>query len=266
MPFSDYSIIAELAQGSRTIVFEATHPNRRDRRMALQVLRSGANTKEFLWAARLNAWLDHPRIPRIFEVGEFQGQLYMVRHFVEGTDLQNNIGGATRPAADVARIVAEVANALDYAHGRGVVHGYVHPRHILLDCDGSAWLIGFGEYSPADNPIHFAPEQLDAGGAVSPRTDVYALSETAFWLLTGCHPFSEIRHSALVAAKRDGRLRRGILDLRQDIPRGVDPVLRQGLAPCPEDRFASAGDFAAALSAAIIAPGQGPGAWWRFGR
>jgi serine/threonine-protein kinase len=159
-----YEILRELAQGMYTTVYEArhTHPRSRDRPVALKVLWHRRYGEYFLQVAQLNACLDHSRIPSLYEVGETAGQLYTARMFVEGDDLQNGIGGASRSLPEVARIIADVAAALDYAHGREVVHGFVHPRHVLMGNDGSAWLIGFGESPPTEptalgNPLHLGP-------------------------------------------------------------------------------------------------------------
>src|SRR5262249_9469426 len=161
-------------------------------------------------------------IPALHEVGETETRLYMVRRLVEGDDLQNNIGNSTGNKIEVARIIAEIATALDYAHEQGVVHGYVHPRHLLLGNDGGSWLIGFGEYPAPDpavlgNPIHLAPEQI-AGGIVTARSDVYALAETAVWLLSGRHPFRGWRSAELIAAKRRDPLHRDYHQGRPAIP------------------------------------------------
>jgi serine/threonine protein kinase len=246
--FAHYEILRELAQGTYTAVYEArhTHPRLRDRPVTLKILRRSRDARRFLHAARLNAGLNHPRIPALHDVGVVAGRPYTARQFIDGDDLENGIG-AGRDVAEVTRIVADIAGVLDYAHGRGVVHGYVHPRHILLGRDGSAWLIGFGEHPPADvmfqgNPLHLAPEQFVAG-RTTPATDVFALSETAVWLLCGRHPFERVQAAELLETKRAAALWPGI-------PAAVARVLVRGLAPDAADRYARAGEFAAALASA----------------
>ncbi|HVS35758.1 MAG TPA: serine/threonine-protein kinase [Gemmataceae bacterium] len=253
--FARYEILRELAGGTYTTVFEAMHtdPKLRDRCVALKILRRNHDSQRFMQAAQINAALSHPCIPALYEVGDARGRLYCVRQFVEGDDLQNGIGYG-RNFAEVARVIADVAGALDHAHGRGVLHGYVHPRHILLAHDSAAWLIGFGEHSPADvvaegNPLHLAPEQL-AGHTATPATDVFALSETAAWLLCGRHPSCGFATAQLQSAKRQSRTGRGVQLVWAGIPPAVQRVLRQGMAPDPADRHATAGEFAAALSSA----------------
>jgi serine/threonine protein kinase len=263
-----YEILRELAQGVYTTVYEArhTHPRLRDRPVALKVLRHRRDAEHFLQAARLNAFLDHSRIPSLYEVGEAAGQLYTARMFIEGDDLQNGIGEANRNITEVARIIAEIAAALDYAHGLGVVHGLVHPRHVLLGNDGAVWVIGFGEYPPTEpvalgNPLHLAPEQLEPDGTVTPASDVFALSETALWLLCGRHPFGGFPATELLAAKRTGRLRRQIRELLPGVSPALEQVLRRGLAAEPAGRYAKASEFATALASAARA-GGGSRRWW----
>src|ERR1043165_3787178 len=93
-----YEILRELAQGSCTTVYEArhTHPKLRHRPIALKVLRDGGDARHFLHAARLNASLNHSRIPPLYEVGETAGRLYTARMLVEGDNLQNGIGNPGR--------------------------------------------------------------------------------------------------------------------------------------------------------------------------
>ena len=262
-----YEIVREVAQGQYAAVYEArhTHPKLRHRPIALRVLRYNEYAQHFMSAARLNACMEHPRIPALHEVGETAGRLYWARSFVEGDDLQNDIRGPSRKIEDVLRIAAELAGPLDYAHGRGIVHGCVHPRHVLLGPAGFAWLIGFGEYPLASakdlrNPLHFAPEQF-ANGAVTPACDVYCLSETCFWMLCGRHPFDTLRTTALLEAKLAGQVARNLHEIRPEVVAGVEQVLLRGLAPDPAARYASPGEFATALVGAHCAAKK---TWWRL--
>jgi serine/threonine-protein kinase len=263
-----YELLREVAQGFYTTVYEARHPLPKmcERPVALKLLRQGIAARHFMLAAQINAFLDHPRIPPLYEVGEAEGQLFTARKFVVGDDLQNGIGAATRSLLDVTTLVSEVAGVLDYAHSRGVIHGFVHPRHILCGNDGTAWLIGFGEYPPAEamafgNPLHLAPEQLDAWGAATPASDVYALAETALWLLSGRHPFSGLRHTELLAAKRTAEPRRQGQGSRPSVSSAVEKVLCQGIAAEPSERYATAGEFASALVSAGPLAGKSK-RWW----
>jgi serine/threonine-protein kinase len=257
--------------GAYTIVYEALCARllKMERHVTLRVLRYPQAANWFLNTARVAAYLTHPRIPTLREVAGDRGFFFLVRDMIEGDDLQNGIGQrGIWSVSGVVQIVKEVADVLDYAHGNGIVHGYVHPRHILRDHEGRSFLIGFAEVPPpADhvfgNPIHLPPEQFNAPGNAVAASDVFALGETAYWLLSGRHPFSGVRVSGLEAAKNEARFRR-IHEVRKDVPPGVDAVLCRSMAPRPEDRFPSAGQFAGALAAAVhdVQP-QGK-RWWQL--
>ena len=255
--FREYEIIRELARGTSSVVYEArpTHPRLRERPVALKVLRQGCDSRHFLHVARVNASLSHARIPSLYHVAEESGRCYMASMFVEGENLQAGSGEATRSVGEVVRIIGDVAGALDYAHRLGFVHGSVHPRHVLLRRDGSAWLIGFGEYPPTEdtpfgNPRYLAPEQFMGQGKATVASDVYALAETAIWLLYRDHPFAGLQIRELMAAKRIGQIRPDIWEMRPDISAAMQQVLRRGLEPEPSRRYATASEFAVALSSA----------------
>jgi serine/threonine protein kinase len=262
-----YEIVREVARGTYAAVYEArdTHPKLHDRRVALRVLRDGSHSEHFIRAARLHAGLKHPRIPALHEVGEAKGQLYCARSFVEGDDLRSSMHNQCPSIEEVLRFAGDVADALACAHGRGVVHGFVHPCHVLLGQDGSAWLIGFGEFPPPahevfGNPLHLAAEQFSSG-ELTPATDVYCLGETCFWLLCGQHPFHQIQATDLQAAKNSGHFTRGIRKSRPEISPAIEQVLLRGLSPDPTARYRSPAEFVAAL---VEARSAGKRAWWRL--
>jgi serine/threonine-protein kinase len=226
------------------------------------VLNGGQSHTRFLNACRIHAAFQHDHVPPLLMVGENASRCYAIRTFVDGDDLLNNIRGRAMAPGDLVRIVTTVASALDAMHGRELVHGCVHPRHLLQDRNESIWLIGFGEWPPGEvigNPLHLAPEQLDqAAGPVGPQTDVYQLAETAAWLLAGRHPFQDWRRpEELFAAKRsDDGWRTGPF---RNLPGRVAAAFGRALAPDPADRYPMAGEFAAALAAAFA-----PRSRWRF--
>jgi|GEM_PF-5621311 Serine/threonine protein kinase len=136
---------------------------------------------------------------------------------------------------------------------------------MLLGRDGTAWLIGFGEFPPPapevfGNPLHLAPEQFSSG-ELTPATGVYCLSETCFWVLCGSHPFHQIRATDLQAAKNSGHFTRGIRKSRPEISPAIEQVLLRGLSPDPTARYRSPAEFVAALAEAHSAEKR---AWWRL--
>ena len=251
-------ILREVARGGMSTVYEATHthPDLRSLRLALRILNDRQSARRFLNSCRIHGALgDGLPVPPLYEVATTANAVYAVGMFIDGDDLLNNIRGRTITPADLVRIVTTVATALDEIHRRGVLHGSVHPRHLLQDQDGRVWVIGFGEMPTPGlvmgNPVHLAIEQFDRGaGDVGPATDVYQLAETAAWLLGGQHPYQDYRPpDELLAAKRaDDGWRSGSL---RDLPGPVAAVFRRALDPDPAARHPTAGEFAAALAGAF---------------
>src|SRR6201996_2260994 len=209
--FAGYTIVRRLGAGGMGHVYLAQHP-RLPRQDALKILPSTPTDdvefrERFNREADLAAGLYHEHIVGIHDRGEYQGQLWISMDYVEGTDAANLLRSqypAGMPKADVAAIISAVADALDHAHARGLLHRDVKPANILL---GSAsprrriLLADFGiaremgEISglTATNMLvgttaYCAPEQLQ-GRDLDARADQYALGCTAFNLLTGSAPF-----------------------------------------------------------------------------
>ncbi|MBN9523279.1 serine/threonine protein kinase [bacterium] len=255
-----------LAEGRSATLYEArhTHPNLRDRRTVLKVLRNRHNTEYFLHQARAHAALRHPRVPAVYEVAEEDGRPYLARAFVEEAAPRLVIGQEPWPVPAVLRVVADVAEVLDFAHRCGFGHGDLHPRHLLFGEDGAMWVIGFGEYPSAGdaafgNPHLLAPEQL-AGAPVTPATDVYALGGVAVWMLCGRAPFAHLSGQELFDAKRTGPTPRSVRAERPDVPAAMAEVLDRALAIDPAARYPGPGTFAAELAAAEhVAPRR---RWW----
>lgn len=260
--FSRYRVVRELSHGALTSVFEglALFPSSGSRPVALKVLRNREHLDWFSGIGRASAALCHSSIVACREVGDAEGSTFMAMDFVSGTSLIEEISRGTMWSdANVVRVIRGVGAALDSAHVQGIIHGCVHPRHVLLANDYVPQVIGFAEYPmpacvPIGNPIHLAPEQLLDDVRLVPQTDVFALTEIAFWMLTGRHPYAGPGLSEQLIAKRFGPCQ-SLRQLRPDLPTAVDEVLRKGMAPEAEDRFASPGELSESLAAALLAEG-----------
>lgn len=201
----------------------------------------------------------------------------MVMPLVDGASVcAMNRQQALLAPAEVVRIARSIASALDYAHGRDVVHGNVHPKHVLLDRTGHVWLIGFAEIGPGypdeiclGNPHHLAPEQFTSLEKTVPQTDVYALGEIVFLLMSGYFPFQNLSMHAMFECKRFGPVP-SIGRYRPQLPRRVDLALHRAMAVRPEDRFRSAGEFVTELDAALDGTScpsdEADKKWWQFWR
>jgi serine/threonine protein kinase len=205
--FGDYEIFHEIARGGMGVVFQARQMSL-NRKVALKMIRAGqlANATEvrrFYNEAEAAANLDHPRIVPIFEVGEHEGQHYFSMGFVEGQSLAQKLANGPLPPREAAALLAKVAEAIEYAHGRGVIHRDLKPANILVDQAGDPRVTDFGLAKKLEGdsdltgsgvilgtPSYMPPEQAGSRrGTVGPAADVYALGSTLYALVTGRPPF-----------------------------------------------------------------------------
>jgi serine/threonine-protein kinase len=208
---------------------------------------------------RITARLEHPHIARLYDAGvDGQGRPYLAMEFVAGLPIDTQVERARLDVPATLRLLAQVARAVAYAHGQGVIHRDLKPGNVLVAADGTPRLLDFGvatlRAGPAATPTsagltpaHAAPEQL-AGAAPSEAADVYSLGVLAYELLSGALP-----HGA--AGPRDAEAllppsqRCADPDRARALRGRVDALLMQALSPEPARRPASAALFAAALEA-----------------
>jgi serine/threonine protein kinase len=268
--FAGYTIVSLLGSGGMGEVYLAQHP-RLPRLDALKLLPLGWST-DTDYRARFNREADlastmwHPNIVGVHDRGEDAGQLWISMDYVDGLDaarLSAERYPAGMPAEDVTRIVTAVANALDSAHKRGLLHRDVKPANIMLthlddDGDQRILLTDFGiahdvnesgETTTSNMTVgtvaYCAPEQL-RGEHVGGPADQYALAATAYRLLSGATLFPNTDLEVVI----DHQLNTPPPALAQTRPElaVLDPVLSKALAKLPEDRYPRCSDFARALA------------------
>ena len=267
--FAGYTIVRRLGSGGMGEVYLAQHP-RLPRRDALKVLPTSLTADQeyrqrFSREADLAAELWHPHIVGIHDRGEFEGQLWLSMDYVEGTDAAELLRSrypSGMPKAEAFQIVAAVADALDYAHLRGLLHRDVKPANILLtegDPRGRRILLAdfgiareIGDISglTATNMVvgttgYSAPEQL-MGSDIDGRADQYALGCTAFQLLTGAAPYQN-SNAAVVISQHLSAPPPQIGERRGDLAE-LNGVITRVLAKSPADRYPSCSDLATALT------------------
>ena len=261
-----YTIERELGAGGMATVYLA-HDVRHDRPVALKVLRPelaailGAD--RFLKEIRLTANLQHSHILALHDSGEADGLVYYVMPFVEGESLRERLQREHQlPVDEAIRLATEVAGALDYAHRHGVIHRDIKPENILLH-DGSALVADFGialAVSRSDGgtrltetgmslgtPHYMSPEQAMGEREITAKSDVYALGCVVYEMLVGEPPFTGPTAQAIVARVMTDQPRSLTLQ-RHSIPPHVEAAVKRALEKLPADRFASAAQFAEALT------------------
>ncbi len=260
-----YRLENEIGAGGMATVFLA-EDLRHDRRVAVKVLRpelaAVIGAERFLAEIKLTANLQHPHILPLFDSGEADSFLYYVMPFVEGESLRDRLRREKQlPVDDAVRIACEVASALDYAHRHGVIHRDIKPENILLH-DGRALVADFGIALAASKaggtrmtetgmslgtPHYMSPEQAMGEREITARSDVYSLGAVLYEMLTGDPPFTGSTAQAVVA-RVVTESPRPLFPQRHTIPPHVEAAVLTALEKLPADRFATAAQFADALT------------------
>ncbi|HEX9055287.1 MAG TPA: serine/threonine-protein kinase, partial [Gemmatimonadales bacterium] len=258
-----YTIERELGQGGMATVFLAQDV-RLGRAVAIKLLdpalTSTIGVERFLREIAITARLNHPHILSLIESGQEGGLVYYVMPHIEGESLRDrlrreppiSVGGA-------AWIAREVADALTYAHGRGVIHRDIKPENILLS-DGHAWVADFGIARaietcadsvgkaltvtglPIGTPAYMSPEQVEGRPDVDGRSDVYSLGCVLFELLTGRPPFLG-RSARAMMQQHVATPPPSLAELRPDLSPQLTAAVERAIAKSPADRFQTAKAF-----------------------
>lgn len=205
--FGDYELLEEVAQGGMGVVYKARQTSL-NRIVAVKMILAGhlatdADVQRFTEEAETAASLKHKAIVPIHEVGQQKGQHYFSMDFIEGRNLAETIRTDTPGPIEAAQIVKAIAEAVDYAHGEGVVHRDIKPSNILIDALGQVRITDFGLALRVEGdteltrtgqvlgtPSYMPPEQaLGKRDLVGPASDIYALGAILYELLTGRPPF-----------------------------------------------------------------------------
>ena len=273
-----YEIEGEIGRGGMSVVYRA-RDLRLDRPVAVKVLPpelayDPSIRTRFTREAQTSAQLAHGHIVPIHDVGEKDGIAYFVMALVTGGNLASLLAGEPRQHIDeVRRLVAEIADALEYAHLRGVIHRDIKPDNILLDGNsGRAMVTDFGiaraieagtrltiTGNAVGTPTYMSPEQAKGEHDVDGRSDIYSLGVLGYQMLTGRVPFTAGNTMALLL-KHVTERPRPITELRPDTPRPLREAIERALMKAPEDRWPTAG----ALRDALLSNESGPS--WRAHR
>jgi serine/threonine-protein kinase len=263
----EYSLVRELGRGGMGVVYLARDVQL-DRDVAIKVLpshlaRTAESRQRFVREARTAAGLSHPHIVPIHRVGEAGGFVFFVMSYVEGETLGDRL--RTRgplPPADAARVLREVAWALAYAHGRGIVHRDVKPDNILLEAaTGRALVTDFGIAHGGGGPVletdagrmmgtaHFMSPEQAACEPLDGRSDLYALGVVGYLAVSGRLPFETPSLPALLV-RQATEASPSVLRVAPGLPSALGEAIDRCLAREPGDRFPDGEALAAALAPA----------------
>jgi serine/threonine protein kinase len=271
-----YALEGEIGRGGMSVVYRA-RDIRLNRPVAIKVLppelaHDPAIRARFTREAQTSAQLAHAHIVPIYDVGEREGLAYFVMALVTGGNLAALLMREPRqPVDEVRRILIEVADALAYAHLRGVIHRDIKPDNILLDRTtgrvmvtdfGIAWAMEAGARLTATGiavgtPTYMSPEQAVGERELDGRSDIYSAGVVGYQMLTGRVPF-EAGNAMALLLKHVTERPRPIAELRPETPRALREAIERALMKAPEDRWPTA----AALRDALTA-GDSLGPSWR---
>jgi serine/threonine-protein kinase len=259
-----YAIERELGGGGMARVFVATE-RAFGRQVVLKVLRpeiaEAVSVERFRREIQLAARLQHPHIVPLFGGGEADGALYYTMPLVEGESLRTRLLAQRElPVAEALRLAREVAEALAYAHARGVVHRDIKPENILLS-DGHALVTDFGIARAVHGdggdrltsvgivvgtPAYMSPEQAAGETEVDGRSDIYSLGCVLYEMMAGVTPFAGPSVQAIIA-RRFTEHAPSLRAIRPALSPEVDRLTATAMATLPDDRFPTAAELMRAL-------------------
>ncbi len=275
---NSYRLEGEIGAGGMATVYMA-EDLKHHRKVAVKVMRpelaETMGAGRFLREVEIAAKMSHPNILPVYDSGAVDGILYYVMPLVEGESLPERLKREKQlPVSEALKIAREVAEALAYAHARGIVHRDIKPANILMNA-GHALVADFGIARAADSggqaltqtglaigtPQYMSPEQASGEPNIDGRTDIYALGCVLYEMLAGEPPFTGPTSQAIIA-RAITETARPLTQTRATIPPVVSMAVTTAMAKAPADRFANAGEMVTALTTAedMTRFGSGAGA------
>lgn len=261
-----YDIKSLIGQGGMSSVYLGYDP-RSQREVAIKILppyylHSTKFRERFEREALMIALLEHPAIVPVYDMGEEDGQPYIVMRYMSGGSLSDKLKKGPIPLRDCMEMYLRLAPALDTAHARGVTHRDVKPDNLLFDKYDNVFLsdfglarlretIGFANISDGSimgTPAYMSPEQIQGDREIDGRSDIYSMGIVLYQMLCGTVPFSGTTAASVMMMHLVNPVPQ-IYEQNKTLPTAIQTVLDIAMAKDPNDRYQSAGDFAKALQA-----------------
>jgi serine/threonine-protein kinase len=266
-----YEIFEEIGRGAMGVVYKAHDPNL-DIVLALKVLRKDRLTNDpfvrrFLAEARALGRLDHPEIVRVYNVDQDGEEVYIAMEFIQGEPISSLMKMRQLNPEEIVDFGARMAETLDYAHKKGIIHRDVKPSNILCSTDGKLKITDFGIAHIEDpsgveetqsgeilgTPAYMSPEQV-LGRPVDGRSDIFSLGIILYEMTTRTRPFVGQGMNAIFNAITNDSPP-PIININQMIPGRLSDVIMKCLNKSPEARFADGRELAAALRSSLQVSG-----------
>ena len=261
-----YEIKSLIGQGGMSAVYLGYDP-RSLREVAIKVLppyyiHAERFRDRFEREAVMIALLEHPAIVPVYDMGEDDGQPYIVMRYMSGGSLAEKLKDGPIPLRECMEMYLRLAPALDTAHARGVIHRDVKPDNLLFDKYNNVFLSDFGlarlretigftnisDGSIMGTPAYMSPEQIQGDREIDGRSDIYSLGAVLYQMLCGSVPFSGTTAASVMMMHLLNPVPQ-IHDQNKSLPMGIQAVLDIAMAKNPKDRYQSATDFAKAIQA-----------------
>ncbi len=265
-----YQIVRQLGEGGMATVYLGEQTSI-GRTVAIKVLpphfmHDATFMQRFEREVKVIAELQHPRVLPVYDYGQIGGRPYIVMAYMAGGTLADLLEKGPIELDEVVRLIGQIAEGLDHAHRKGIIHRDFKPSNVLIDQHGNAYLADFGIAKISEStvqltgtgivgtPAYMAPE-MGQHGSVTPQVDVYAVGVTLYQMLTGKYPFKGDTPLSVMMAHAT-RPVPDVREARPDLPNAISDVVRTAMAKEPADRYQSAGELARALRAAVAAAAE----------